>query len=268
MTPDPAAVRALRGFIFDMDGVIYRGDERIPGAAEFLAALRRVHVPFLFLTNNSTTPPPAVAARLATMGIAAAAGDIMTSAEATAAALALERPRCRVLVIGETGIYEALVAAGFVITDSFREADAVVVGLDRQATYARLREAALAIQRGALFLATNTDVSLPTPDGFVPGAGSLVAMLETATGQRARSVGKPAPDVFRMALARLGTPGAVTAAIGDRPETDILGGQLAGLKTIGVLTGAGTAAQFAALQPPPDWVFTDLHALAQVYFET
>lgn len=266
MTSEASFVRSLRGFIFDMDGVIYRGNTVIPGAAEFIAELQAKRVPYLYLTNNSTTPPRAVVQRIAAMGIPATPDQIMTSANATAEALAKERPGCTVLVIGEQGVYDALGGAGLRITERHEDADAVVVGLDREATYSRLKEASLAIQRGALFLATNTDASLPTETGLIPGAGSLVGMLEIASGRKAVAIGKPSADIFRMALARLGTPAEVTAAVGDRPETDIVGGQVAGMKTIGVLSGVGTREQFAGMQSPPDWVFADLAALSRAYF--
>ncbi|MGQ9490807.1 MAG: HAD-IIA family hydrolase [Anaerolineae bacterium] len=261
-------LKDLRGFIFDMDGVIYRGNTVLPGAAEFIAALRRAGIPYLFLTNNSTTPPAAVARRLIGMEIPATADDVLGSAEATAAILAAERPGCAVYVIGEAGIREALSGAGLRLTDDHRQAEAVVVGMDRDATYARLRDAALAIQRGAAFIATNTDRSLPTEEGLIPGAGALVGMLEIATGVKARAIGKPEPGIFHLALHRLGTPAELTAVVGDRPETDILGGRRAGLRTIAVLTGVGTAEDFAALQPGPDWVFPDLQALRRAYFDT
>lgn len=256
----------LRGFIFDMDGVIYRGNIALPGAAGFVANLRRVGVPFLFLTNNSTTPADKVAARLTDMGIPATEADVLTSSEVTAATLAAEMPTARILVLGEEGVSRALIANGFVLTEDHQEADAVVVGLDRRLTYARLCEAALAIRRGAAFIATNADRTLPTETGMIPGAGALVAALEAATDVKPRVIGKPSAGIFLHALGRLGTPAGLTAAIGDRPETDIVGGQRAGLRTIGVLTGAGTAAAFAGLHPPADWIFPDLIELNRAYF--
>jgi 4-nitrophenyl phosphatase len=260
------ALQELRGFIFDMDGVIYRGKAVLPGAVEFVAGLRRAGIPFLFLTNNATTPPQKVAGRLADMGIPASAHQVVTSAEVTAASLAAEMPGRRVLLIGEEGIQQALTAAGFTFTDDYRQAELVVVSMDRGCTYARLREAGLAIQRGAPFYATNTDRSLPTEAGLIPGAGALVGALEIATGVQAAAFGKPQPGIFFYALKRLGAPAQLTAVVGDRPETDILGGQRAGLHTIAVLTGASTAEAFAALQPPPDWVFADLSELGRAYF--
>lgn len=261
-----AALRGLRGFIFDLDGTLYCGETALPGAVDFVANLRRAGLACLFLTNNSTTPPEGVAARLTRMGIAAAPTDVLNSAQATAAVLAAEMPGCRVLMVGEAGVREALLAGRFQLTEDWRAADAVVVGMDREVCYGRLRDAALAIRRGAAFIATNADRTLPTEQGLIPGAGALVGLLEIATDVKARVIGKPSPGIVRQALARLGTPAALTAAVGDRPETDIAGGQAAGLRTIAVLTGAGTAEAFAAMQPPPDWVFEDVFTLNQAFF--
>jgi 4-nitrophenyl phosphatase len=256
----------LCGFVMDMDGVIYRGNAALPGAAEFLASLRTAEIPFVFLTNNATTPPRLVAERLKGMGIPADSSDVLTSSEATAAVLSSEMPGCRVLVVGELGIREALSEAGLLLTDCHEEADAVVVGMDRECTYARLRDATLAIRRGAAFIATNTDRTLPTEAGLIPGAGALAGALQIATDVAPRVIGKPSREIFMFALRRLGTQADCTAAVGDRPETDIVGGQGAGLCTIAVLTGVGQAAEFAALQPPPDWMFRDLVDLRRAYF--
>jgi len=262
---DGSLLGGLCGFIFDLDGTIYRGNELLPGARSFIAMLRRRGIPHIFLTNNSTTPRDAVARRLVAMGVEASPEEVLTSSDATAAALASEMPGIRVFVIGEEGVRTALTSRGFELTEDYRRADAVVVGMDRRLTYARLSEAALAVRRGALLIATNTDRTLPTEFGLIPGAGSLVAALEVATDVRARVIGKPEPGVFRQAVACMGTAPACTASVGDRPETDITGGQRAGLRTIAVLSGAGTAAAFAALDPPPDWVFADLAALEAAY---
>ncbi|MCX7668823.1 MAG: HAD-IIA family hydrolase [Anaerolineae bacterium] len=258
-------LRALRGFIFDMDGVIYRGQEVVPGAADFIAGLRRRGIPFVYLTNNSSTPAAKVAARLRGMGIEATPDEIIISAEVTAAAVGRAVTGRRALVIGEEGLRQAMAAAGFALVEDHRQADVVVVGIDRQVTYERLREAALAIRRGAPFYATNTDRTLPSELGLVPGAGAIVGFLEIATDVKPVVFGKPAPGFFLYALRRLGTPAELTAAIGDRPDTDIIGAQQAGLRTIAVLSGAGSAAEFAAMQPPPDWVFPSLKELAQAY---
>jgi 4-nitrophenyl phosphatase len=260
------ALRSLRGFIFDMDGVIYRGDAVLPGAPEFTAILKRAGIPYLYLTNNSSTPSDQVANRLERMGIPTDPEEVLTSAEATAAALASRLSTGKVLVVGEAGIRQALRAAGFELTEEHRDADAVVVGIDRQVTYDRLKEAALAIRRGARFIATNTDRTLPTEVGLIPGAGAIVGALEIATDVSPVVIGKPSAEIFRQALERLGVDGAHVGAVGDRPETDIAGGHEAGLRTIAVLTGVGTADEFAALDPPPDWVFANLSELQRAYF--
>jgi 4-nitrophenyl phosphatase len=200
------------------------------------------------------------------MGIPADSCDVLTSAEATAALLSSEMPGCRVFVVGELGIQEALNEAGLQLTDRHEEADVVVVGMDRECTYARLRDATLAIRRGAAFIATNADRTLPTEVGLIPGAGALAGALQIATDVAPRVIGKPSREIFKFALRRLGTHAECTAAVGDRPETDIVGGQRAGLRTIAVLTGVGNADEFAALQPPPDWIFRDLMDLRRAYF--
>ena len=174
-------LRELRGFIFDADGTLYRGEAVLPGAAEFIADLRRLGMPWLVATNNSTMPPAGVAARLTRMGIPATAADVINSSQVAAAYVAREMPGASVFMVGEAGVREALVAAGVALTEDWQAADAVVVGLDREATYARLRDAALAIRRGARFIASNADRTLPTEQGLIPGAGSVVAFLEIAT---------------------------------------------------------------------------------------
>ncbi len=257
---------ALRGFIFDLDGTLYRGNTVLPGAAEFISHLRQAGIPLLFLTNNATTPPQGVVDRLTQMGIPAGIEDVFTSAQATAATLAEETPDCRIYVVGEVGLREALLAAGLTLTGDFREADTVVAGMDREVTYLKLRDAALAIRRGAQFIATNTDRTLPTELGLVPGAGSLIGLLEIATDVQPRIIGKPSAGIMQLGLRRLGTPRELTAAVGDRAETDIMGGQAADMPTIAVLTGASTAEDFAAMRPPPDWVFEDMGTLDRAYF--
>ena len=212
-------LRELRGFIFDADGTLYRGEAVLPGAAEFIADLRRLGVPWLVATNNSTMPPAGVAARLTRMGIPATADDVINSSQVAAAYVAREMPGASVFMVGEAGVREALVAAGVPLTEDWQAADAVVVGLDREATYARLRDAALAIRRGARFIAANADRTLPTEQGLIPGAGSVVAFLEIATDVHAHVIGKPAPDIFLHALDAPGDAGQPDSRRG-RPARD------------------------------------------------
>jgi len=249
-----------------MDGVIYAGTEPLPGAREFVTLLQEEGIPFLFLTNNSSRTPGQYVEKLAGLGIHVDEGRVFTSALATAAWLRKRAPEgAAVLTIGERGIREALLEQGFRLVDDHAAADYVVVGFDSQFTYAKAKEAVFAIRRGAPFIATNTDVTLPTEEGLAPGAGSIVAMIETAAGVKATVIGKPEPGIFQLALARLGTKPEETAIVGDRYETDIVGGHRAGLKTIGVLCGVTTAEQFAAANPPPDWIFEDLADLLKAW---
>ncbi|MER2598965.1 MAG: HAD-IIA family hydrolase [Caldilineales bacterium] len=264
--PIPAPRVTARAFLLDGDGVLYRGPTPLPGAAAFIAALNTTATPYLLLTNNASRTPQQLAAEVAAMGIALDADHIFTSAQATALWLQAHYPHTpRVLLIGEAGLEQALQQAGFLLTDDHRAADLVVVGLDRQATYARLAAAALAIGRGCPFIASNPDRSIPTERGIEPGAGALVALLEATTGVAPVMIGKPEPAFFHQALARLGMAAADAVMVGDRYETDILGGNRAGLRTVAVLTGISHAAEFAAADPPPTWMLADLQALLEAW---
>ncbi|MCD6291772.1 MAG: HAD family hydrolase [Anaerolineae bacterium] len=258
------SLQGVQAFLLDMDGVVYAGTNPLPGSREFVTYLQAKGIPFLFLTNNSSRTPGQYVERLAGLGIHVEEDRIFTSALATAAWLKRRAPAgAAVLVVGERGIREALAEQGFRLVNHHSQAEYVVVGFDSQFTYEKAKAAAFAIRRGVPFIATNTDVTLPTEEGVAPGAGSIIAMLETATGVKAKVIGKPEPGIFELALARLGTRSEETAIVGDRYETDIVGGHRAGLKTIGVLCGVTSAAQFSAADPPPDWVFANLAELLE-----
>jgi len=252
----------IRAFLLDLDGVVYRGDTALPGAVEFIAELQARRVPFLFITNNSTRTPAQYVAKLARMGLRVGEETVLTSALAAAAYLADIAPRgTPVYAIGETGLRQALAERGFVLTNDYSAARYVVVGHDTTLTWRKLADATLALRRGVPFIATNPDRTLPTEEGQVPGAGAILAALEAASGVSPRVIGKPEVTIFRQALARLGVGPEHAAVVGDRLETDILGGCKAGLRTIGVLSGVTTAEEFAQANPSPDWVFEDLAAL-------
>ncbi len=256
---------AVGGLLIDLDGVLYTGGEPIPGGADFLAAARRHGLPFLLVTNNSTTSSAKVAERLAGMGIDVSPAEILTSSEAAAAYAAAKGPKdARALVVGEAGLRETLVAAGLQVVEDGESVDWVVAGLDRSFDYARLTAATRAIRGGARFLATNVDALLPVEGGAVlPGAGSIVAAIATVTGTQPTIAGKPSPALFQRGLQRLGNlaPGDA-AMVGDRIDTDILGAQAAGLRTILVLSGVSTAEEAATLDPPADAVLDRLASLA------
>jgi glycerol 3-phosphatase-2 len=252
-------------FLFDLDGVLYRGSEPIPEAAEAVDGVRRRGKRVAFMTNNSARTPEEVAAHLASVGIAASVEEIETSGLATARLLA-ERGVRSAFVIGETGLMTALRDAGIAIAERATAkpaaAEAVVVGLDRSLTYARLRDAAILVAAGSAFVASNDDASFPAEAGVAwPGAGAIVAAIETTTGIRPDVVGKPHAPLLRAALARSG--GTQPLVIGDRLDTDIAGAAGLGWDSLLVLTGISTQEDVRE-QPPslrPTFVGDDLRAL-------
>ncbi len=252
----------LHGWLIDMDGVVYRGDEPTPGAAEFVAALQQGDHRFLFVTNNATKTPAQYAHKLAQMGMIVHEDNVFTSPLATAAyLLAHYPPPRRVLVVGGDGIRKAVDEAGYERVGRAEEAQVVIAGLDQQVRYEQLAEASLAIDAGCPFIATNPDLNVPSERGNMPGAGALLAFLEASTGKKPVVIGKPGPGIFTEALARLGARPEDTVMLGDRLETDILGGHNAGLRTICVLTGISTLAEAEAYDPRPTWIVPDLAAL-------
>jgi len=255
----------LRAFILDMDGVLYQGRRALPGAREFITALQRHRIPFRLLTNNSARTAADYVAGLAEIGIAVHASHILTSAGATALYLKeTAPPGARVMVIGERGLRDEITAAGFQMADD-GACDYVAVGMDRQITYEKLKRATLAIRRGARFIGSNPDRTFPTEEGLVPGAGSLLAALQAATDVAPVIIGKPQPTTFRLALTQMGVEASMTAMIGDRLETDVVGGKGVGLVTILVLTGVTTRADLERAPVQPDYVFADLTTLSAAW---
>ncbi len=231
-----ASETKITGVVADLDGVVYRGEAPIPDAVEAFRRWERAGVPYCFVTNNATRSAEAFADKLTRLGVRTAPSQVVTSPIATAAAMR-ERwaPGTPVFVLGAPALADVLRDAGFTVTDD--EPEAVVVGLDRDLTYARLRTAVRAVHAGAALIGTNADPRLPVEDGFDPGAGSILAAVAAATGARPVVVGKPEPRMVEMALQRLGTAKATTVMIGDQVCTDILAGQRAGLRAILVTTG-------------------------------
>lgn len=253
-------LRSIRNLIVDMDGVLYLGDKPMPGLSEFFAFLRAEGIRFQLVTNNSSLTPGMYVAKMAGMGVVVEESDVLTSSIATAEYLAVQHPPgSQVYAIGEDGLIYALQKAGFVL--SRREPVAVVVGMDRDITYAKLREAALWIRSGVPFIATNPDVTLPVPEGQVPGTGALVAALCAATDRQPLYIGKPEPMLMERAMARMEAIPDETAAVGDRPETDILSAQRAGILNILTLSGATDRARLATSGVEPDIVLEDIRAL-------
>ncbi|MFN0199605.1 MAG: HAD-IIA family hydrolase [Planctomycetaceae bacterium] len=223
------------GYLIDMDGVIYRGSQLIPGADRFINELLTSGRPFLFMTNNSQRTRRDVATRLARMGMSVGENHVFTCAMATARFLACQKPNGTAFVIGEGGLLTALHRNGYSIVE--KDPDYVVVGEGRTLNFEMVEAAVGMILGGAKLVATNLDPNCPTQSGTRPGCGAIVALLETATGVKAFSVGKPSPVMLRAARNELQLSTEQTIVIGDTMETDILGGVQLGYKTILVLSG-------------------------------
>jgi NagD protein len=224
------------GYLIDMDGVIYRGNQLIPGADRFIRDLRSADVPFLFLTNNSQRTRRDVATKLQRLGMDVGEEHVFTCAMATARFLAHQKPKGTAFVIGEGGLLTALHTNGYAIVD--KDPDYVVIGEGRTFTFETVEAALGMLNNGAKLVATNLDPNCPTQNGSRPGCGAIVAMLEAASGLKAFGLGKPSPLMLRAARKELGLTSAQTVVIGDTMETDILGGVQLGYQTILVLSGS------------------------------
>jgi HAD superfamily hydrolase (TIGR01450 family) len=243
--------------VCDLDGVIWLGDEPIPGAADAVARLRAAGRRELFVSNNSISPVAEVAAKLARHGIPAT-GEVMTSAGAAAT---LVQPGERVLLAGGPGAAEALEARGaIVVTDG--DADAVVVGFHRSFDYEGLRRAATAVRRGARLIGTNDDATYPTPDGPIPGGGAILAAVATGSGRTPTVAGKPYAPMATLVRDVLGSLDGVVM-VGDRPDTDGRFAVTLGVPFALVLSGV-TAAADLPVEPAPAVVAHDLARLADV----
>jgi 4-nitrophenyl phosphatase len=257
----------IQALVIDMDGVLWRGDTLLPGFSEFFELLHSRPIPFMLATNNARKTPEQYLTRFAEFGVMLQRHNLMTSSLATAAYLQNElETGSKVYVVGEDGIKEALSEVGFtVLNDSSQPAAAVVAGIDFTLSYDKLKHATLLIQRGARFVGTNGDVTFPAEEGFYPGAGAILAAIQAATGVEPVKVGKPARLMFDIAVQKMGSDPAHTAMLGDRLETDILGGQGAGLKTILVKTGVDNEDTIAAKKIYPDVIFSGIDELVRVW---
>lgn len=263
---------ALSTFVFDLDGVIWRGDTAIPSAVESVTALQKAGKRCYFATNNSSRPPRYYAERLNRMGIGASPDEVMTSSVATALYLKreIERgalpARFTAFLVGEEGLSVALRSAGARILDVGEErygADVVVVGIDRAFNYEKLKTAQSLILGGARFIATNRDATFPIEGGVVPGAGSIVAAVETAAGTAPLSMGKPEPAMLTLLLEKDGIRPDDAAMVGDRLDTDISCAHRAGMLALLVTTGVTSAetGRAATGEYRPDSIYADLREM-------
>lgn len=241
--------------VFDLDGVVYLGSTAIAGAGDALAELRERRYRLLFVTNNSTRSREQVAAHIAaTCGFPADPADVLTSGMAAAELLA-GRAKA-VLTVGGAGLSVTMRAAGFRVTSEPHDADAVVVGLDRQFDYGKLRSAATAVRGGALLVATNVDPTYPTPEGLWPGGGAMVAAIATAAETTAEIAGKPYPTMRALVRSHLGA--GPTWVIGDRVDTDLEMGRAEGWGRALVLSGATADAAGLAPADRPELVLDSI----------
>ncbi len=249
------------GFLIDMDGVIYRGNQLIPGADLFIHELKRRKLPFLFLTNNSQRTRRDVATKLCRMGIDVEERHVFTCAMATARFLAKQKPHGSAYVLGEGGLLNALHTNGYSIVD--HSPDYVVVGEGRTINLEMLETAVRLLLDGAKLIATNLDPNCPTSHGIRPGCGATVAFLEKATGVKAFSVGKPSPVMMRTARNELGLATSETVVIGDTMETDIMGGVQMGYRTVLVLSGGTKQEDLTTYAFRPDLVVDSVASLCK-----
>jgi 4-nitrophenyl phosphatase len=256
-----------QALILDMDGVLWRGDEPLVDLALVFQSIRSMGLRVVLATNNSTLTVEQYQAKLAHWGVQLEPEQIITSSLAAARHLHDQFPEGGpVYIVGESGLHNALREKGFWEADN--HAIAVVAGLDRQLTYEKIAQASRFILQGAVFIATNTDHALPTPQGLIPGAGAVLAAIQTASGTAPRVIGKPASEMYRVAMKQLGIHPGDTLAVGDRLETDIVGAQAIGCQTALVLSGVATMEMADQWQPPVDYVTSDLMELLEVLQKT
>ncbi len=269
----------MEAYILDLDGVVYRGSEVIAGAPDAVNRLRK-SARVVFLTNNSTQSRDSVSAKLNASGIRCRESDVITAGYAAAVYIRKRYGAQKIYPIGEAGLIHELKAEGHEIYPGRVEggggegsgegrgedaiADFVVIGLDRDFTYKKLRIGLQNILAGAGLIATNTDPLLPVEHGFLPGAGAIVRALETASGRSAFVIGKPNPPMMDAVIDHLGLPAHECTLVGDRLETDILAGSRYGMKTVLVLSGVETAESVRQSRIKPDAVIRSIAELREL----
>lgn len=228
-------IRAKKGFICDMDGVIYHGNNLLEGVVPFVDWLNKENKNYLFLTNSSERTPMELSQKLKRLGLDVSEEHFYTAALATASFLANQKPGCSAYVIGEAGLMNALYEKGIYMNDV--NPDYVVVGETRSYSFEKIEKAVGLINRGAKLIGANPDTTGPSELGIIPATGALVAPIEIATGKKAYFVGKPNPLMLRHAMKLLDCHSHETVMIGDRMDTDIIAGVETAIETVLVLSG-------------------------------
>ena len=250
----------IEALLLDLDGTVYNGNLAVPGAAAFLRRLRQEGLPFLYVTNRASRSAEAICDQLRGYGLECDPSEVLTSALASARHMA----GGRVYMIGEEGLREALLEFDCELTEE--GAEWVVVGLDRQVTYAKLDIASRLVRAGARFVSTNPDAVLSTEHGLAVGNGAIVAAVAMASGAEPEVIGKPSPRMFEIALDQLGLPADKVLMVGDNPETDIAGGLAAGVRTAFLLTGVASRQDAQRLGIEAHHTCLDYEELASVVF--
>lgn len=252
--------------MIDIDGTLLAGSTPLPAMNSFLSFLQSNGIPFLILTNNSTLSPQAYIQKMREHGVILGEKNILTCSTVAANYMHSNLDGHAVYVIGESGLEEALLAEGYhLISDVSKPVDFVVVGGDHYLTYDKLKYGCLHLQTGAHFIGTNPDVVSPSEEGLIPECGTNIAALEAASGRKATVIGKPNPLMFLRGLEVLGSQPSETIMLGDRLETDIIGGQQAGLKTILIETGVDKQESITDKGITPDLVVKNLAVLLDLW---
>ncbi|WEG13777.1 TIGR01457 family HAD-type hydrolase [Pullulanibacillus sp. KACC 23026] len=246
-----------KGYLIDLDGTIYKGNEPIPEAIAFVKELESKKIPYLYVTNNSTTTPEKVAERLQKMGAPADKEHVLTTSQASASFIAGQAPGASVYYIGEEGLKIALEEAGLQVVEE-APSDYVVIGLDRGLTYEKLTRACLAIRGGAQFVSTNSDVALPTERGLALGNGAITESVSVSTGVAPIYIGKPESIIVDEALKRIGCQKSEVIMVGDNYDTDMLAGIRAGVDTLFVSTGVTKVEELNQFDEQPTYSLTSL----------
>lgn len=251
-------MKKYKAYLIDLDGTMYRGEEKIEEASDFVKVLAENNIPYLFVTNNSSRRPEQVAGKLMSLDIPATPEHIFTTSMATANYIYERNPNASIYMIGEEGLQAALEEKGFTFDDE--NPDYVIMGIDREITYEKLAKACLAVRRGAVFISTNGDIALPTERGLMPGNGSLTSVVAVSTQVQPVFIGKPESIIMEQALKVIGIGKEDTLMVGDNYDTDILAGIDAGIDTLLVHTGVTTPEKLTEYNTQPTHV---IHSLTE-----
>ncbi|WP_088041324.1 TIGR01457 family HAD-type hydrolase [Bacillus sp. EAC] len=254
-------MKQYKGYLIDLDGTMYRGEEQIEEASHFIKALKEKNIPYLFVTNNSTRKPEQVAEKLNRFNIPTTKDQVFTTSNATANYIKEQKENATVYMIGEEGLEYALEEVGLKLTDDYP--DFVVSGLDRNINYEKLAKACIAVRNGAKFISTNGDIAIPTERGLLPGNGSLTSVIAVSTTVKPIFIGKPESIIMEQALKVLGVSKEDTLMVGDYYDTDILAGINTGIDTLLVHTGVTTKEMLADYEKQPTYSVQSLEEWIQ-----